>query len=86
MHKNTPNYDSNIHFGLPWLLGGALGGQNLDLTVVGGFSHRVKKFKKQNILFLYLINTSPPVMSQNFEIGTLSYPPTLGHFWIVRQF
>ena len=53
MHKNTPFYDSNIHFGLPWLLGGALGGQNLDLALVGGFSHRIKKFKKQN-RFLYV--------------------------------
>ena len=48
MHKNTPNYDSNIHFGLPWLLGGALGGQNLDLALVGFFLHQIKKFKKLN--------------------------------------
>ena len=53
MHKNAPNYDSNIYFGLHWLLGGALGGQNLDLALVGGFSHRIKKFKKLN-RFLYV--------------------------------
>ena len=46
MHQNTPNYNSNIHFRPPGLLGGPWGGQNLDLTVVGGFSHQIKKFKK----------------------------------------
>ena len=49
MHQNTPNYDSNIHFGPPWSPGGAFGGQNLNLTLGGGFSHQIKKFKKQNI-------------------------------------
>ena len=49
MHQNTPNYDPNIHFGPNWLLGGAVGGQNLDLAPGGGFSHRIKKFKKQNM-------------------------------------
>ena len=53
MHQNTPNDDPNIHFGPPWLLGGALGGQNLDLALVGFFLHRIKKFKKQN-RFLYV--------------------------------
>ena len=37
MHQNTPNYDSNIHFGPPWLPGGAMGGQNLNLALGGGF-------------------------------------------------
>ena len=27
MQKNTPNYNSNIHFWPLWALGGALGGQ-----------------------------------------------------------
>ena len=46
MHKNTPNYDSNIHFGLHWLLGGALGGQNLDLALVGVFFAPNQKVQK----------------------------------------
>ena len=49
MHQNTPNYDPNIHFGPNWLLGGAVGGHNLDLAPVGGFSYRIKKFNKQNM-------------------------------------
>ena len=49
MHQNTPKYDPNIHFGPPWLLGGALRGQTLDLAVVGFFLHRIKKFKKLNM-------------------------------------
>ena len=28
MQQNTPNYNSNIHFGPPGFLGGGLGGQN----------------------------------------------------------
>ena len=46
MHQNTPNYNSIIHFRPPGLLRGPWGGQNLDLTGGGGFSHRIKKFKK----------------------------------------
>ena len=38
MHQNTPNYNSNIHFGPPGFLGGALGGQNGFLAGRGGFS------------------------------------------------
>ena len=47
MHQNTPNLNSNIYFEPPGLLGGASRGPNLDLTGVGGFLHRIKKFKKQ---------------------------------------
>ena len=53
MHHNAPNYNSNIHFWPLGLLGGTLGGQILDLALVGGFSHRIKKFKKIN-MFLYV--------------------------------
>ena len=49
MHQNTPNSNSNIYFEQPWFGGGASGGQNLDLTGVGGFLHRIKKFKKLNM-------------------------------------
>ena len=38
MHQNTPNYNSNIHFGPPGFLGGALGGENGFLAGPGGFS------------------------------------------------
>ena len=49
MHQNAPNIDSNIYFEPPRLVGGALGGPNLDLTFGGGFLHRIKKFKKLNM-------------------------------------
>ena len=49
MHQNTPNLNSNIYFEPPRLVGGALGGPNLDLTFGGGFLHRIKKFKKLNM-------------------------------------
>ena len=37
MQKNTPNYNSNIHFWPLWALGGRLAGQNLQGGVVGYF-------------------------------------------------
>ena len=38
MHQNTPNYNSNIHFGPLGPVGGALEGENLQEGVGGGFS------------------------------------------------
>ena len=35
MHQNTPIYNSNIHFGLPGFLVGALGGQNRNIAMAG---------------------------------------------------
>ena len=49
MHQNAPNLDSNIYFEPPRLVGGALGGPNLDLTGVGFFFATIKKFKKLNM-------------------------------------
>ena len=37
MHQNTPNYNSNIHFGPPGYPGGGSGVQNLKITVPGGY-------------------------------------------------
>ena len=37
MQKNTPNYNSNIHFWPLGALGGALADQNLQGGVVGHF-------------------------------------------------
>ena len=37
MHQNTPNYNSNIHFGPPGYPGGASGAQNLKIAVPGGY-------------------------------------------------
>ena len=54
MHQNTPNLNSNIYFEPPRLLGGALGGPNLDLTLGGGFLHRIKKLK--NLICFYRSN------------------------------
>ena len=49
MHQNAPNLDSNIYFEPPRLVGGALRGPDLDLTLGGGLLHRIKKFKKLNM-------------------------------------
>merc|ERR1719397_173126 len=37
MHQNTPNYNSNIHFGPLGYPGGASGAQNLKIAVPGGY-------------------------------------------------
>ena len=37
MHQNTPNYNSNIHFGPPGYPGGVSGAQNLKIAVPGGY-------------------------------------------------
>ena len=37
MHQNTPNYNSNIHFGPPGYPRGVSGAQNLKITVPGGY-------------------------------------------------
>ena len=80
MHQNTPNYDPNIHFGPPWLLGGALGGQNLDLALVGFFFAPNQKVQKTKYVLICPINTPPPLVSQNFEIDTLSTPSDYNKF------
>ena len=46
MHHNAPNYNSNIHFWPPGLLWGTLGGQNLDLALVGVFFAPNQKVQK----------------------------------------
>ena len=38
MHQNTPNYNSDIHFRPPGLLGGPWGAQNGFLASPGGYS------------------------------------------------
>ena len=38
MHQNTPNYNSDTHFGQLSFLGGALGAQSGFWAVQGGFS------------------------------------------------
>ena len=37
MPQNTPNHNSNIHFGPPGYPGGASGAQNLKIAVPGGY-------------------------------------------------
>ena len=37
MPQNTPNYNSNIHFGPPGYPGGASGAQNIKIAVPGGY-------------------------------------------------
>ena len=44
MQKNTPNYNSNIHFWPLWALGGPLAGKNLQGGVVGYFPPPMKFF------------------------------------------
>ena len=53
MHQNTPNYNSNIHFGPLGSVGGALEGENLQEGVVGGFSEA-----RALVLFLNVLNWS----------------------------
>ena len=53
MHQNTPNFNSNIHFGPLWSLGVALEGQNLHWGVGGGFSEA-----RALVFFLIILNWS----------------------------
>ena len=53
MHQNTPYYDPNIHFEPLGLLGGSLGGQNLQERVGGFFSEA-----RALVLFLNVLNWS----------------------------
>ena len=76
MHQNIPNYNSNIHFRPPGLLGGALGGSKSRFDLGRGFFAPNQKVQKMKCVFICPINTTPPVVSQNFEIGTLS-PPSI---------
>ena len=52
MHKNTPNYNSNIHFGPLGSLGGALGGSKWFLGWSGGFSEARALFFSSKCLVL----------------------------------
>ena len=76
MHQNTPNLNSNIYFEPPRLLGGALGGPNLDLSFVVFFAPN-QKVQQTKYAFIGPINRITLVPIQNFEIGTLSPPSTI---------
>ena len=77
MHKNTPNLNANIYFEPPGLLGGALGGPNLDLAFVWVFFSPNQKIQKTKYVFIGPINTTALESNPNFDIGTLS-PPSKG--------
>ena len=51
MHKNTPNYNSNIHFCPLGSLGGPLGGQNGFWAGPGGFSEARALIFFLNVLY-----------------------------------
>ena len=51
MYQNTPYYDPNIHFEPLGLLGGSLGGQNLQGRVGGGFSEATALVFFPNVLY-----------------------------------
>ena len=53
MHQKIPNYNSNTHFGVLGVPGGASGGQNLQGGVVGHFPPPKKNLK--NIPGLVLV-------------------------------
>ena len=84
MHKNTLNYDSYIHFGLPWLLGGAkgLGGSESRFGLGRGFFAPNQKVQKTKYVFIRPINITELELGQNFEISTLSPPSNLGHQFV----
>ena len=59
----------------PWVTGGDLGGSKSRFGLGRGFFAPNQKIQKNKYVFICPINTTPPLVSQNFEIGTLSYPP-----------
>ena len=85
MHQNTPNYDSNIHFGPPWSPGGGLGGSKSKFDPRRGFFAPNQKVQKTKYVFICPINITELELGQHFEIGTLS-PPSIhsGLKWGVR--
>ena len=54
---------------------GDLGGSKSRFGLGRGFFAPNQKVQKNKYVFICPINTTPPLVSQNFEIGTLSYPP-----------
>ena len=78
MHQNTPNYDSNIHFGPPWSPGGGLGGSKSKFDPRRGFFAPNQKVQKTKYVFICPMNNTELVVGQNFEIGTLSPLSTIG--------
>ena len=53
MHQNTPNYNSDTHFGQLSFLGGALGAQSGFWAVQGGFS------EARALVFFLLFSIGP---------------------------
>ena len=74
MHQNTPNYDSNIHFGPPWSPGGGFWGSKSRFDPHRGFFAQNQKVQKTKFVFICPMNNTELVLAQNFEIGTLSPP------------
>ena len=70
MHQNTPNYNSNIHFGQPGLPGGGPWGVKSGFGLRGGFFAPNQKIQKTKYVFICPINTTELVSGPNFEIGT----------------
>ena len=78
MHQNDPNYNSNIHFGPPGFLGGALGGQNGFLAGRGGFSEARAFIFFLNVLYWSTTKFWGGVTLSNFDFTHLSIHPNGG--------
>ena len=86
--KIPKNYIKNIHakkypkiysqhpFWGTWMPWGGLGGSKSSEGLRRGFFAPNRKVQKPNIVCIYPINNSPVVKIENFEISTLSPPPT----------
>ena len=73
MQKNTPNYTSNTHFGVL----GCPGGSKSSEGVRRGFFAPNQKVLNGKPVCIYPMNIARVVRFQNFEISTLSPPPTI---------
>ena len=96
MHQNTPNYNSNIHFGPPGFLGGGAQGVKMVLCRARGFfgSESARFFSKCLILVHYKVLGGDIV---KFSFHPFIYTPYLrehfcrmdmsnfGHIYVVQR-
>ena len=76
MQKKYPKLYSQHPFWGTWMPWGGPGGSKSSEGLRRGFFAPNRKVQKPNIVCIYPINNSPVVKIENFEISTLSPPPT----------
>ena len=74
MHQNTPNYNSNIHFGPPGYPGGRLGLKILEIAVPF-FFERSDMGSLVLLSYFWSLNTILVVQIEHFDFGGLSHTP-----------